>query len=96
VEFARCPYDASPIESEAYVDGATLLYCLICGAAWEWHKTWLRRVREPDREALRSAWTTNEPVQSSRTAASAETVWRHVMSSISSICHRSNTTPPIS
>jgi hypothetical protein len=55
VEFTRCPYDASPIEAETYSGGSALLSCSTCGAAWEWHNAWLRRVREPDREAVRRA-----------------------------------------
>jgi hypothetical protein len=54
VEFTRCPYDSSPIQTEACPGGQTLR-CLVCGAAWEWHHTWLRRVREPDRDAVRAA-----------------------------------------
>ncbi|HEY5013109.1 MAG TPA: hypothetical protein VIK61_10445 [Acidimicrobiia bacterium] len=63
MEFTRCPYDASPIETEAYSGGSALLSCSVCGAAWEWHNAWLRRVREPDREAVRRARAGNLPVQ---------------------------------
>jgi hypothetical protein len=55
MEFTRCPYDASPIEAETYSGGSALLSCSTCGAAWEWHNAWLRRVREPDRDAVRRA-----------------------------------------
>jgi hypothetical protein len=55
VEFTRCPYDASPIDAETYSGGSAVLSCSTCGAAWEWHNAWLRRVREPDRDAVRAA-----------------------------------------
>jgi hypothetical protein len=93
VEFTRCPYDGSPIEAEAYVGDATLLHCLRCAAAWECHETWLRRVREPDRDAIRAAWASREPVSDGRDAASAEATWRQVRFSITSIPHGSDTTP---
>jgi len=54
MEFTKCPYDGAKIEAE-YSGGSTLLSCSTCGAAWEWHNAWLRRVREPDREAVRTA-----------------------------------------
>jgi hypothetical protein len=99
VEFTRCPYDASPIEVEASASGSTLLSCSTCGAAWEWYKTWLRRIREPDREAVRSARAANAPVQVIRGApnpALSAAMWRQVKSSSGSISHRSNPTPPTS
>jgi hypothetical protein len=66
VEFTRCPYDASPIEAETYSGGSALLSCSVCGAAWEWHNAWLRRVREPDRDAVRKARAGNLPVDEHR------------------------------
>jgi hypothetical protein len=57
MEFRQCPYDASPIDTE-HVAGSTRLSCSTCGAAWEWHNTWLRRVLEPDRDAVRRARAT--------------------------------------
>jgi hypothetical protein len=63
VEFTRCPYDASPIEAETYSGGSALLSCSTCGAAWEWHNAWLRRVREPDRDAVRRARAGNPSFQ---------------------------------
>ncbi len=80
-QFTRCPYDASPIEAET--DGAAagpaLLACPTCGAVWEWHNSWLRRVREPDREAVRAARRGDKPPTVIRTApnpALAEAMWR--------------------
>jgi hypothetical protein len=55
VQFTQCPYDSSPVGADAYSGGSTQLSCPTCGAAWEWHNTWIRRVREPDREAVRLA-----------------------------------------
>jgi hypothetical protein len=97
VEFAQCPYDASPIEHEAYSGGSTLLACSTCGAAWEWHNTWLRRLRGPDHEAVRLARAGREPVQVFRDVpdpASSDATWHQVTSSSASISHASNTTPP--
>jgi hypothetical protein len=97
VEFTRCPYDASPIEFEAYPAGLTLLSCSTCGAAWQWYKTWLRRVREPDRDAVLSARAGREPTRVIRGAPHsvlADAMWRQVTSSSSSTSDTSNTTPP--
>jgi len=55
VELTQCPYDATPIEAEALSGGSMLLTCPRCSAAWEWHGAWLRRVREPERDAVRAA-----------------------------------------
>jgi hypothetical protein len=52
VELTQCPYDSTPIEAEALSGGSMLLTCSRCSAAWEWHGAWLRRVREPDRDAV--------------------------------------------
>jgi hypothetical protein len=62
VEPTNCPYDASPIEPEADWLGPTRLCCSVCGAAWEWHNMGLRRVREPDRDAILRARSRREPV----------------------------------
>jgi hypothetical protein len=99
VEFTRCPYDASPIEAETFAGGSTILSCAICGAAWEWYRTWLRRIREPDRDAVRAARAAKEPVRVVRGApvpAFADHLWRHVKSSSAAMPHRSDTTPPTS
>lgn len=97
VEFTHCPYDASPIESEASVGGSTLLFCTTCGATWEWYRTWLRRLREPDRDAVRAARAGRTPaavVDRGRPQPQfVATMWRHVRSSSS---HSSNTRPPTS
>ena len=55
MELTQCPYDSTPIEAEALSGGSMLLTCGRCAAAWELHGAWLRRVREPDREAVRMA-----------------------------------------
>jgi hypothetical protein len=83
MDFAKCPYDAGPIESEPYLGDAKLLSCTTCGAAWESHPTWLRRVREPDLDTVRTAQAEREPLGRSREAA--EGIWREVRSAISSI-----------
>jgi len=85
VQFTRCPYDASPIEAEAQSGGSTLLSCSTCDAAWEWYRTWLRRVREPDREAVRLARAGREPVRVVRgiPVPAAEATWRRMRSSSS-------------
>jgi hypothetical protein len=97
VEFTRCPYDASPIEAAMYPGGSTLLTCSTCGAAWEWYRTWLRRIREPDRDLVRAARATDEPVRVVRGApvpAFADHLWRHVRSSSAAVPQRSNPRPP--
>jgi hypothetical protein len=63
VESTKCPYDGSPIEPEAGWQGPARFCCSVCGAAWELHRTWLRRVREPDRGAVLRARARREPVQ---------------------------------
>ena len=52
VELTQCPYDRTPIEAESLSGGSMLLTCPQCSAAWELHGAWLRRVREPDRDAV--------------------------------------------
>jgi len=95
VEFTRCPYDASPIEIDPNPGGLTLLTCSTCGAAWEWYKTWLRRIREPNRDAVRAARAANAPAQVIRNAPNpdlANAMWRQVRTSIASISRDSNRT----
>jgi hypothetical protein len=55
VHLSQCPYDSTPIEAEALSGGSMVLTCACCGAEWEWHGAWLRRMREPDRDAIREA-----------------------------------------
>jgi hypothetical protein len=52
VELTQCPYDHTPIEAEGLSGGSMLLTCPRCSAAWEWHGAWLRRVQDPDRNAV--------------------------------------------
>jgi hypothetical protein len=96
VELDRCPYDGSPLEVEAYLGGSTLLFCSTCGAAWDCHERSLRRVRAPDRDAVRSARSHRDSPSShgAPDRASAEATWRRVRSSIISICHGSDMIPP--
>ncbi len=65
MELTQCPYDSTPIEAEGLSGGSMLLTCTHCRAEWEWHGAWLRRVREPDREAVVIArdLRTTEPTQ---------------------------------
>jgi hypothetical protein len=93
MDLSRCPYDAGPIESEPYLGDANLLSCVTCGAAWESHPTWLRRVREPDRATVRNAQAGRGTVADGSRAA-AEAIWREVRSAISSISHDVDSTPP--
>jgi hypothetical protein len=96
VAFTRCPYDASPIEADTSAGGSVLLCCFTCGAAWQWYRTWLRRVHEPDREVVRRARLKQDPrqVRNLRDPDPAEAAWRHVSSSSSSIVQGSNLSPP--
>jgi hypothetical protein len=48
VTLTQCPYDATPIEIEHVSGGSMLLVCPTCGAQWERHGAWIRRVHEPD------------------------------------------------
>jgi hypothetical protein len=95
VELTRCPYDASTIEPETDWRGPARLSCAVCGAAWEWHNAWLRRIREPDREAVLRARAERQPVQAAPVAplVSNESIWRQVRSSISSISYGSRDDP---
>ena len=55
VELSQCPYDHTAIAAEVCSGGSVVLTCPACGAAWEWHGAWLRRLQEPDREKMRAA-----------------------------------------
>jgi hypothetical protein len=92
VELTRCPYDASLIEPETDWRGPARLFCSVCGAAWEWHNAWLRRVREPDRDAILRVRAERKPVPvvPAPPGVSAEATWRRVKSSIASISDGSN------
>jgi hypothetical protein len=52
VELTQCPYDGTAIDAEGSSGGSLLLSCSCCGARWEWHGAWLRRLAEPDRDAV--------------------------------------------
>jgi hypothetical protein len=60
VQLTQCPYDGTRIEAEVVAGGSLLLSCVCCGATWEWHGGWVRRIEEPDREAIRDARTDAE------------------------------------
>ncbi|HEX5614805.1 MAG TPA: hypothetical protein VFZ83_06580 [Acidimicrobiia bacterium] len=55
MELTHCPYCGKPIEAESFSGGSLLLSCAHCGAGWEWHNAWLRRVRKPNRDAVLQA-----------------------------------------
>jgi hypothetical protein len=55
VELSQCPYDHTAIAAEVCSGGSVVLTCPACGAAWEWHGAWLRRLQEPDRDKMRAA-----------------------------------------
>ena len=83
MEFTRCPYDAAVIEVEANPTGSTRLSCSTCGAAWDWTKTLLQRVQEPDKAAVRAARVASKPSEVIRSApnhALADAMWRQVRS----------------
>lgn len=54
MELQQCPYDGAAIEAESYSGGSIVLTCPDCGAAWEWHNALVWRIREPDRDTVRS------------------------------------------
>lgn len=54
MQLERCPYDGTTIAAEHFSGGSMLLRCEHCGAAWEWHNAWVRRVAEPDRSRVRT------------------------------------------
>jgi hypothetical protein len=79
LQFTRCPYDAAPIEAETDWRGPALLACPTCGAVWEWHNSWLRRIHEPDREAVRTARRRDKAppvIRSAPDPALSEAMWR--------------------
>jgi len=81
VEFTQCPYDSSAIESATHASGSTLLTCPTCGAAWEWYRTWLRRISEPDRQAVLNARAGRQAPPVARGAPDLATVasmWRRI------------------
>lgn len=47
VNLTQCPYDSTEIATE-YSGGSFLLSCSHCGAEWELHSNFVRRVAEPD------------------------------------------------
>lgn len=55
MQLVDCPYDRTPIDAETLSGGSLLLSCSCCGAQWEWHGVWMRRTREPDRDAVIAA-----------------------------------------
>lgn len=63
MELTHCPYDHSPIEAEAWSGGSVVVSCAVCGAAWEWHGAWLRRIREPDRDKVVESRESSRPVE---------------------------------
>ena len=64
VELSQCPYDHTAIAAEVCSGGSIVLTCPACGAAWEWHGAWMRRLREPDREKMRAARANVKPSES--------------------------------
>jgi hypothetical protein len=63
VELTQCPYDHAPIEAEAWSGGSVVLSCAACGAAWEWHGAWLRRIREPERDKVVESRAASRPAE---------------------------------
>lgn len=55
MNFAHCPYDGEDISAEAFAGGFLMISCEYCGAAWELHNALMRRIREPDIEAVKRA-----------------------------------------
>jgi hypothetical protein len=60
VQLTQCPYDGTPIEAEVVEGGSMLLSCTHCRAMWEWHGALVRRIEEPDRDAVRDTRTDAE------------------------------------
>jgi hypothetical protein len=52
MKLSECPYDRTPIEIEHLSGGSMLLVCATCGAQWERHGAWIRRVHEPDWQVI--------------------------------------------
>lgn len=61
MELVNCPYDGTEVSAEMYSGGSMLLRCEHCGAAWEQHNAWVRRVGEPDRSRLQAAPASRTP-----------------------------------
>lgn len=55
VKLERCPYDGTAITAEIVSGGSLLLSCATCGASWERHGAWIRRLQAPDRDAVIAA-----------------------------------------
>ena len=55
MNLTQCPYDGAQVDVEVSSGGTLLLTCAACSAVWERHGAWTGRVREPDREKLRTA-----------------------------------------
>ncbi len=53
MELRQCPYDETPVAFERVGPDAVLVRCDHCGARWEWHNAYLRRIEDPDVEAVR-------------------------------------------
>ena len=51
--FTQCPYDGNPVEPEQMSGGSLVLSCERCGARWESHGAWMRRITAPDAEVVR-------------------------------------------
>lgn len=47
MELRNCPYDQTPITIAQRSGGSLLLSCGHCGAQWERHGAWLRKLEEP-------------------------------------------------
>jgi len=69
MEFTTCPYDGTDVTAEDYSGGSALLRCEHCGAAWEWHNAWIRRIAEPDRDRVRAASPERQLADEPRAAA---------------------------
>ena len=55
MKLERCPYDGTAIRAEILSGGSLLLSCATCGAVWERHGAWVRRLHAPDRDAVIAA-----------------------------------------
>jgi hypothetical protein len=53
VNLERCPYDGSPISVRRFGDSFEIS-CDACGAGWEMHGSFLRRLRPPDAETMKA------------------------------------------
>jgi hypothetical protein len=43
----RCPYDGTGVVADVYPGGFIVVSCESCGAAWELHNAFVRRVSDP-------------------------------------------------